>query len=370
MESALGIELGIENTMAIVMCAHMALFSFLISLTVSGAMINIGILDDHYDCHNHRPNLPTSGGVGIVAGLAVCLFVLPILYQGYFDRAMAAQFGAVVFATGLLGLYDDVTKIKARVKFVVLFVLSVAGVSVVGVPYVIPLGIEYLNIPYWVSFGGAVLWVFVVMNVVNFMDGVNGMLCGVMTMAFFGLGGICLWAGANTAAVLAWSIAAGLLAMAIYNWRRSALIINGDVGSLVCGLVFALLCLSLVQTGQVRATRLGPVGGQDLLYVGPLLLLPYLVDVLLTLLRQSARRVNVFYSHRSHLYQRLVASGWSHPKISALYASLAALMVGYVTVGLMTGIIRSGYYFALAVSIGATWYYYAYRGLPSSETED
>lgn len=57
--------------------------------------------------------------------------------------------------------------------------------------------------------------------------------------------------------------------------------------------------------------------------LGILLVWPFVFDSCFTFLRRLRRRENVFEAHRSHLYQRLVAAGWSHQRVSILYLGLA-----------------------------------------------
>ena len=52
---------------------------------------------------------------------------------------------------------------------------------------------------------------------------------------------------------------------------------------------------------------------------------PFIFDTAFTLVRRLRRRENIFQAHRSHLYQRLVIAGWSHPAVSSLYGALSAL---------------------------------------------
>ena len=59
---------------------------------------------------------------------------------------------------------------------------------------------------------------------------------------------------------------------------------------------------------------------------GGLILWPFIGDGLFTFVRRLFRRENVLKAHRSHLYQRLVLTGWSHARVSLLYGAWAAAM--------------------------------------------
>jgi len=53
---------------------------------------------------------------------------------------------------------------------------------------------------------------------------------------------------------------------------------------------------------------------------GLLVLSPFLFDAGLTLVRRALRREVLWRAHRSHLYQRLIATGWTHLRVAVLYS--------------------------------------------------
>jgi UDP-N-acetylmuramyl pentapeptide phosphotransferase/UDP-N-acetylglucosamine-1-phosphate transferase len=58
---------------------------------------------------------------------------------------------------------------------------------------------------------------------------------------------------------------------------------------------------------------------------------PFLFDTAFTLVRRILRRENILAAHRSHLYQRLTATGLPHSKVAVLYWALA--LIGAVAAG-------------------------------------
>jgi UDP-N-acetylmuramyl pentapeptide phosphotransferase/UDP-N-acetylglucosamine-1-phosphate transferase len=90
----------------------------------------------------------------------------------------------------------------------------------------------------------------------------------------------------------------------------------GDTGSLLLGMVLALLVVRLAQKSTNAAWLIGLL----------LVCAVYLWDSGFTLLRRLRRGENIFQAHRSHLYQRLVQLGLSHARITGLYLLLHLLM--------------------------------------------
>ena len=87
----------------------------------------------------------------------------------------------------------------------------------------------------------------------------------------------------------------------------------GDVSSTFLGYTFAVLPL-------LSATR-----GGDALLLGTLLMWAFIMDAGVTFITRVIKREKLLYSHRSHLYQRLVIGRYSHATISTLYILLTLL---------------------------------------------
>ena len=87
----------------------------------------------------------------------------------------------------------------------------------------------------------------------------------------------------------------------------------GNVGSAFLGYTFAVL--------PVVAAQYDP----RFALAGVLLVWPFVFDTAFTFLCRLLHRENVFTAHRSHLYQRLVATGFSHKTVASLYIGLAII---------------------------------------------
>ena len=293
------------------------------------------------DVANHRSAhsaiTPTSGGLGFVAGFGATIIALTFMYvQGALVAESLPRIFApslsLIFAVSMLGLVDDVFSLSARVKFGTLVILCGAAVYLIGPVTSLPLGQNTLALPFIIAFLGSVLWVFVVVNAVNFMDGANGFMGAVMAIASLGLFGVSLMSGALGAMVLALINFAVLLGFLPYNSRRKALIFSGDVGALCIGFVFAIAVLMLV----------AEAGNSSMLYAGPLLILPFLTDVFLTLIRRARRGQNLLSAHNMHLYQRLIRHGWSHVKVTWLYGFIGLVLANVTLACTHAGLISSG----------------------------
>lgn len=335
----------------VLIMSHVAAFAFSVSLAFSGFMIHAGLLDQPEHRSNHARAVPTAGGVGIVAGFGAGLLALALLYPAYADQSLLGSLAALGLGVGLLGLCDDIYDVDFIIKFIAVIFLASASVYIIGPPRMVPLIAGGIAMPYWLGFAGAVLWVFVVTNGVNFMDGANGLMAGSMAISFVALSMVSVLVGASATALLSLIMAAALIGFLPYNSGNRAKIFSGDVGSLPVGFLFATASLLLIS----EAPSFG------LLYVGPLLFLPFLTDILLTMFLRVSRRDNLFAPHSSHLYQRLIRRRTSHMSISVLYGT-ASFFMGAVTIaGIWFDMIKSMSFLALCVCVFAVIYLLAHR---------
>jgi UDP-N-acetylmuramyl pentapeptide phosphotransferase/UDP-N-acetylglucosamine-1-phosphate transferase len=331
---------------------HIAAFAFCLSLAVSGFMISAGLLDTANERSSHQNSVPTGGGIGLLAGLGTGLLALAYFYPQIGNHNILAGIAALALVAGFTGLIDDIYATGAKPKFIALFLICIAGVWVVGPPEYLPMGFSLLPLPLWIGFGGAVLWLFVVINAVNFMDGVNGIMASVLLMAFMFMALLALALGATTTLVLSSIMAAALAGFLPYNLRKAALIFCGDTGALMVGFVYGALGLLLVSETQISG----------LLYVGPLLILPFVTDVLLTLLVRARRKENLLNAHTTHIYQRLLGAGYSQIQVVLFYV-LATVLCGFACLfGVITGYISSIFFllfwvwmFCILYAVLHTW---------------
>lgn len=292
-------------------------FAVAMSVAVSGFMIHAGLGDEPNSRSNHTKVTPTSGGVGLIAGVAGFFFLLPYVWPLEDLPQHLPKVLAALWAVAFLGLVDDVYVLPARLKFLILLGLSAIAVWVIGPVTQLPYALEPVTLPYVLGFAGSVLWVFVVTNAVNFMDGSNGLMPGVMIVACLVLAIICAGLEAGGAAIIPVALATALCGILPYNMRPKAHIFTGDVGSLLVGFGFAISVLWLCASVPEKLPVL----------IGPVLMLPFLTDVFLTLLWRARRKENLLEAHRTHLYQRLISAGHSHMKIAFIYM-VATLLCG------------------------------------------
>jgi UDP-N-acetylmuramyl pentapeptide phosphotransferase/UDP-N-acetylglucosamine-1-phosphate transferase len=322
-----------------------AALALLVAAALTYGLVLSGPVDPPRARNVHRRPTPTSGGLAILAGTGAGLCLYALLAPSDAELRKLGFALALAATLGLVGAVDDVLDLGAKPKLLIqaalalLFCGFVARVESLALApgLILPLG------PVMGTLGSA-LWIVVAINAVNFMDGANGLAPGSMVIAFFALAAAAL-AGGNEPLAAA-SLIAAAAGLGFLPWNLpGGRIFQGDAGALFSGALFsALALLAAGKTGE----------GAVSVYAGPLLILPLLTDVFMTLSARAKRRVSLLQAHREHLYHRWLAkTGAPHAAVSlriwALMAAsgAAALVLQAAPVGWRAGLLA----LAVAVSV-------------------
>jgi UDP-GlcNAc:undecaprenyl-phosphate GlcNAc-1-phosphate transferase len=262
-----------------------------------------GVVDIPGDRSMHATPTPRGGGVGVVAAALVCLVAAtPAMPQVTLTigRDLAVALLPIV-AMAAIGLLDDVRNLAALPRLGAQLVVAASWVAIAPV-------VAHRNAA-WVPL--AVIGTIVLVNITNFMDGINGLVSGhaVITSAWYAV--VALVVDLPAAALLAVAVLGGSLGFLPFNVPQARVFL-GDVGSYGLGAAWAVLSLWLLLAGAPPEC-----------VIAPLVIL--LADSLITLLRRMLNGDRVFEPHRMHVYQRHTHAGWSHVRTSGLVLGLTLL---------------------------------------------
>jgi len=255
------------------------------------------------DVPNERSShdVPTPRGAGLVIVVVVSAAMAWAAAVGLVR--LDATAGAALVIAGISAI-DDVRPLPSWLRLLVHLACAVIVVMTVRGP-----GGTVLTLPVMII---AVVWVVGLTNAYNFMDGIDGISGAQAVVAGVAFTLAALKGGLTGTAVCAIAIASASGGFLIHNWSP-ARVFMGDVGSAFLGFSFAVMGLQIAAWSPSAALA------------AALSLWPFILDTTLTFLRRAFRGENVLQSHRSHVYQRLVIAGWSHSRVTVLYALTAAL---------------------------------------------
>jgi UDP-N-acetylmuramyl pentapeptide phosphotransferase/UDP-N-acetylglucosamine-1-phosphate transferase len=269
------------------------------------------VIDHPNERSLHSHPTPRSGGVAIFIALAVAV---GFWVSGIELTSLFYGLGIGTALVAAMSFLDDRKGLPVRVRlpghfaaaaFLVIGGLFLAGFSLPGLAW---------YWPQWLGILFSLLYLVWMINLYNFMDGMDGFAAG-MAMIGFGIFALLGYLAGNPVFLvlnlLVVSASAGFL---LFNFPP-ARIFMGDTGSSLLGLL---------------AGGLSIWGAREEVFpfwVALLVFSPFIVDATVTLLRRLGRGERVWQAHKSHYYQRLVQSGWGHRK-TVLYEYVLMLACG------------------------------------------
>lgn len=249
---------------------------------------------------SHQIPTPRGGGVAIVVSVLVALPVAVLFFGLEFHQSLKIALAIAMIA--IVGFADDHQHINAGWRL--LWHFSAAALVVWAVGGLPPL--VYFGTPVdlgWAGHIGAIVAVVWMINLTNFMDGIDGLaasqtifLCTAMALLTSFI--------APTANVwlplLVLSASAGFLC---WNFPP-AQIFMGDAGSGFLGLILAVIILQM--------THVAP----QLFWSGVILFACFIVDATFTLVTRLLNGKKMYEAHRSHGYQIASRRLASHKKVT------------------------------------------------------
>lgn len=289
--------------------------ALLLSLGLCRVVIFAGVSDPPNEARKaHKQATPTSGGLAIGAAFAAALAgLIPVTAIDWAPRLPDGGAWGVLWvllgslAALAMGVVDDVRPLGPRLKFLAVATgaLLFAGAVAHARYFTIGPGVTF-DVGLMVAVVGSALWIFTLVNSVNFMDGANGLAMGSTAIGLVGLAALAAFSGAWHGVALALLGAAALAGFLVWNFGLGRLF-AGDAGALFAGALAALTALLVIRDGAV--SPLAP----------PILFFPTLADVLLTLLWRVLHGRPLLKAHADHLFQIALRAGWPHRRVSLVY---------------------------------------------------
>ncbi len=242
--------------------------AFVIAAVVSGLAtplvvrlaLHLAIVDDDgHDRRMHDLPKPRVGGIAVFFGFAFALFaVLGVTLASPLGLLPAAdQFDAIHRLVGLLfgsllilgvGIWDDVMQMRPRNKLlaqvVVALISMLYGFVIPGItnPFDHNPGTNWIDFPLWIGVPLTLLWYVGMMNAINFLDGLDGLLAGVAAISSLFLFVIAVLHSNPVVALVVVALTGAALGFLPYNFNPARIIL-GDAGSLFIGYVFATVSI-------------------------------------------------------------------------------------------------------------------------------
>lgn len=276
--------------------------STILTGAVRGYALKRNLIDIPNARSSHDTPTPRGGGLGLAAA-----FLLAMLGLFYSDRVPTELFTALS-GSGMLiagiGYWDDHNHIPAQWRILVHLAASAWAVVWLGGLGPIPFGSQLLTLG-WVGDAAAIFFLTWLLNLFNFMDGIDGIAASEAVFAASSAAGLQLLVDPDQAPAALWLalLAAAALGFLLWNWPPAG-IFMGDVGSGFLGMMLGVFMLYTSMQAGLNV------------WVWLILLGLFIVDATWTLLRRMSAGERWYEAHCSHAYQRLARTWQSHKKVT------------------------------------------------------
>ncbi|PWV54235.1 glycosyltransferase family 4 protein [Chitinophaga sp. S165] len=311
--------------------------SFVITYFAIPVLIRVAELKHLYDepdeRKSHKARIPTLGGIGFFSGFVMASAVcVPAFADSPFQYMVAAFI--VIF---MVGMKDDIVGLSPLKKLIGQLMASFAVIYLGNLQISSMYGIMGIDaLPPHFSLLLTYFTFLVIINAFNLIDGVDG-LAGSIGMLVSGvLGTYFLYTGELLYAVMGFAMAGGLAAFLIYN-ISPARIFMGDTGSLMVGLVNAILAVKFIEVAGNPAGKL-PVTSVPIVAIA-ILIMP-LFDTLRVFAIRMMNGRSPFSADRNHIHHYLLELGLNHKQTSVVMVMINA---GYIALAFALQDIGSAY---------------------------
>lgn len=307
-----------------------ALVSYILTPYIKKLAFLIGAIDKPDNRKVHKKIMPRLGGLAIyIAFMVAAVASLEMTW----DIVGILIGGTVIAAVGVL---DDKYQLPAKVKLLgqifaaCVLVLFDIRIEWVNNPFGGYFYLEYLSIPL------TIFWVISFTNVVNLIDGLDGLAAGVSAIASLTVILVAVQMGYYHIAVMTAALAGGIIGFIRYNFNP-ATIFMGDTGSMFIG--YMLAAISVYGAVKTAAT---------VALIVPFIALGLpIMDTAFAIMRRYTNGRPIFQPDKGHLHHRLLAMGMNQKQaVLLMYAITAALGIAAVLWAEV-----DGFYAALIIAV-------------------
>jgi Fuc2NAc and GlcNAc transferase len=274
--------------------------SWILTLILRRYALTKSLMDIPNERSSHSVPTPRGGGVAIVVAFALALPILVALDLLSTPTLIGLLGSGLLVA--VIGFADDHGHIAARWRLLGHFIA--ASWALFWLNGLAPISFFDVEVNLgWLGNVLAVIYLVWMLNLYNFMDGIDGLASAEAISVCLGM---CLvyWFSGNVELVRAPLILASAVAGFLWWNFPPARIFMGDAGSGFLGVVLGAMALQATWNKS------------DLLWSWLILLGVFIVDATWTLTRRLLRGAKVYQAHRSHAYQSASRFYTSHKHVT------------------------------------------------------
>ena len=301
----------------------------------------------------HEVPTPRIGGIAVFFGFAVALFAVlgfalsspyalypSIVHLAAHQKvtAITDQFDEVHRLVGLLfggmlilgvGLWDDIMQMRPRNKLIAQVVVALIsmlyGFIIPGInnPFDHNPHTNWIDFPLWLSVPLTLVWYVGMMNAINFIDGLDGLLSGFTFISCIFLFAISVVHANPVVALVVIALAGASLGFLPYNFNPAKIFL-GDAGSLFIGYVFATVSIIGASKTAIAISIVVPL---------VVLALP-VIDTAAVIVRRAREGRRITEADRGHFHHQLIFRFGLNVRQAVLLIYAVCFVLGFVALAL------------------------------------
>ncbi|MFM8393934.1 MAG: glycosyltransferase family 4 protein [Acidobacteriota bacterium] len=270
--------------------------------------------------HIHAAPTPRLGGIAIYLAFLLTLALVPFtgnLVSEIFTQNLPRIVSLLIPATliFLFGIYDDFRSASAPVKIffqtIAATLLFTSGLRIENLSS--PFG-GYWRLPLLVSFALTALWVILITNAFNLIDGIDGLAAGASIFALLSILIFSIAQGNPEISLLSITLLGAVFGFLRYNFNPATIFL-GDSGSLFLGFMAAALSLAGSQKGSTIVAIAIPLVSFGL----------PITEAGLSLIRRFLSGAPLLAGDRGHIHHRLLDRGLSQRQAAIILYGVCGL---------------------------------------------
>ncbi len=350
--------------------------AFVLTYFAIPSIVNIArikrLMDEPGERRSHTISTPSLGGIAIFAGMLFSIILwIPSSLLGDLQYILCAFL--LIF---LVGAKDDILPIAPVKKLIVQTLAAFILVYKSGVEITNLHGIFGIyELPIFVSLPLSIFTIIVIVNAFNLIDGING-LSGSLGILIAGTFGSWFYLTGNLSlAIVSFSMIGAIMAFLKYNFTP-AKIFMGDTGSLLLGLVIAVLALKFMETNQLileNPEAFFTVQEYSVSSIAAItfgILIVPLYDTLRVFSMRIYHKRSPFSPDRTHIHHLLLDAGNNHLQATGI---LVLVNIGFIFLSFQLQSIGNlyllGVLFSLATILSFGLYFYVQNQQTNEKTK-
>ena len=295
-----------------------AIISFIIAPLFMRLSYRFGFVDYPNHRKQHERPMPFSGGVSILVSFVITVIIAQPVEREYIPIILG---GTLIV---ILGIIDDKYDLKPSIKFL-------GQLVVISIPIFFGIIIDTIN-PFGITMNFGVfaipftfLWIAVIINAINLIDGLDGLAAGVSVIALSSIAFIGILQNNIFVMMISVILIGSTLGVLYYNFNPAKLFL-GDNGSMLLGYVLGVLSI----LGFKNVTFF------SILFPIIILGVPF-IDITFAAVRRYREGVSLTRADRGHLHHKLQYIGFSHREsVILIYFMATSFAVASVILYLST----------------------------------